>query len=97
MFSHRSNTMESEWDKHVATQSTPTPIQNVLSSVEIVINVSKICFTKFPILYPFISDIHVFSYCTLFKRSAEGKSKKKLLNKKNFPVDKMLAKEKKIE
>jgi hypothetical protein len=76
--------MESEWDKHVATQSTPTPIQDVLSSVEIVINVSKICFTKFQILYPFLSDILVFLYYTLFKRSEEGKSKQKIVEEEEF-------------
>jgi len=76
MFSHRPNTMESERDKHIETQGVPTPIQIVLCSVEIVVNVSKIYLTKFQILYPFLSDIHVSLYYTLFKRSEEGKSKK---------------------
>jgi hypothetical protein len=89
--------MECEWDKHVTSQSTPRPIRIVLSSVEIFVNMSKICFTKFQILYQFFSDILVFLHYTLFKRSAKGNSRKKFVEKKNFPVDKMLATEKKIE
>jgi hypothetical protein len=89
--------MESEWDKHVATQSTSRSVKIVLSSVEIVVNVSKICFTKFQILYPFLSDILVSLYYTLFNGSTERKSRKNLLKNKNIPVDKMLATKKKIE
>jgi uncharacterized membrane protein YsdA (DUF1294 family) len=68
--------MESEWDKNVATQSRPRTVEIVLSSIEIIVNVSKICFTKFQILYLFLSHILVFLNYTLFKRFAKEREGK---------------------